>query len=86
MNLLSRLDCEPIAPELEELLEQQAKSAFVKRTSNGCSEYLREAARICIRPGNRDLETRFVDSAWSRAGEVLGALRESQNHQGSSEG
>jgi hypothetical protein len=85
MSLLSRFDCEPIAPELEELPEHQANSASLKRTGNGGSEYLWEAARICIRPDTCDLETRFGDSTWSRVGEVLGALRESQNHQGFAE-
>jgi len=82
MSLLSRFDCGPIAPELEELAEQQAGSAFVKRTGSGGSEYLREAAPICIRPDTCDLETRFAGSTWSRVGEVLGALWGSQNLQG----
>jgi hypothetical protein len=67
------------------LAERQTRSAFVKRTGNGCSEYMPEAARICIRPDHCDLETRFADSAWSRVGEVLGALRGSQKLQGFAE-
>ncbi len=85
MRLLSRFDCEPIAPELEELGEHQSGSAVVKRTGNGCSEYLHEAARICTRPDNCGLETRFADSAWGPVVEVRGALRGAQNHQGFAE-
>ncbi len=57
----------------------------MKRTGSGCSESLREAARICIRPDNCHLETRFAGSTWSRVGEVPGALRGPQNHQGFAE-
>ncbi len=85
MSVLRRSDCGPIAPELEELAERQSRGAFVKRAGNGCSEVMREVARISIRPDNCGLETRFADSAWSPVGEVLGALREWQNHQGFAE-
>lgn len=82
MSLPSPFDCEPIAPEQGELAERQSRSAFVKRTGSGCSEYLRGAAPICIRPHTCDLETCFADSTWSRVGEVLGALWGPQNHRG----